>query len=134
MAPLPRRFARCSHSPSPGRGGLLPAGPESGAISLAQASNPLRSAPRRASDWFWPINLDQGMTPQGRRRVCAKTISMPQTCRSNWHVTQPTIGADTSDQEPQSRSGCFSEGWYVLRARSWKRKGCLVAHVLECEA
>ena len=39
------------------------------------------------------------MTPQGRRRVYAKTISMPQTCRTNWHVTQLTIGADTYDQE-----------------------------------
>jgi len=32
----------------------------------------------------------------GRGRVYAKTISMSQTCRSNWHVTQPTIGADMS--------------------------------------
>jgi hypothetical protein len=35
---------------------------------------------------------------QGRRRVYAMTISMPQTCRSNWHVTRPTIGPDTSGQ------------------------------------
>jgi hypothetical protein len=45
----------------------------------------------------------------GRRRVYTKTISMPQTCRSNWHVTQPTIGADTSGHQATFATDSFME-------------------------
>jgi hypothetical protein len=38
-------------------------------------------------------------TPLGRRRIYANTISMPYTCRSNWHAMQPTTGTGTSGQE-----------------------------------
>jgi len=49
-------------------------------------------------DWIPPglivglraTNSDESTTGVGRRRVYVNAISLPQTCRSNWHAIQPT--------------------------------------------
>lgn len=41
-------------------------------------------------DRFMAGKLDRRVTGVGRRRAYADSISMPQTCRSNWHAIQQT--------------------------------------------
>lgn len=36
---------------------------------------------------FRDIDLRGGLTGTGRRRIYVNAISLPQTCRSNWHAT-----------------------------------------------
>ena len=49
-------------------------------------------SPKRASakDCFLPSYSRMSLSTLGRRRVYVNAISLPQTCRSNWHAIQPT--------------------------------------------